>query len=166
MSDAEKAQDDIRVGATAGVSDPGDIPWRTTSWSAGAEDVENGKVVKGVGESRQQPSTALGGKTVTFDLQRAELFENDDEKGGNKGEVPLHRDSEDDEEPAGGQAPTGNVTTDWVVVSDDERLELKELKKLKKKQRRSSAHKDYPTTKGVHDEQARHARHKKYLSSL
>jgi len=30
MSDAEGAQDDIQVGAAAGVNDPGDIPWRTT----------------------------------------------------------------------------------------------------------------------------------------
>jgi len=35
MSDAEGAQDDIQVGAAAGVSGPGDTLWRTTAWSAG-----------------------------------------------------------------------------------------------------------------------------------
>ena len=39
------------------------------------------KVTKRAGESRQQPSTALGGKIVTFDLQRA-LGENDGKNGG------------------------------------------------------------------------------------
>ena len=37
--DAEGAQDDIPVGEAAGVNDPSDIPWRTTAWSAGGEDV-------------------------------------------------------------------------------------------------------------------------------
>ena len=48
-----------------------------------------------------------------------------------RGEVPLGRDSEDDEEPAGGQASTCNITKDWVVLSDE--MEWKELKKLKNK---------------------------------
>jgi hypothetical protein len=137
-------------------------------WRAGLENVAKGKAVKGIGDSPQQPSTALGGNAVTSDsdFQRAALGENDDKNGGNEGGVPLGRDSEDDEEEAGGQASTGNVTTDWVVLSDAERMQLKKLKKLRKKQRRSPAHKTYPTTKGGHDEQARHARHKKYLSSL
>ena len=77
MSDAEGAQDEIQVGAAAGINDHGDIPLRTTAWSAGAEDVVNCKTVKGVGESRQQASAVLGGKTVTFDLQGTALSEND-----------------------------------------------------------------------------------------
>jgi len=39
MSDAEEAQDDIQVGAAAGVNDLGDILWRTIAWSAGTLDV-------------------------------------------------------------------------------------------------------------------------------
>jgi len=35
MSDAEGAHDDIQVGDAAGVNDPGDILWRTTTWRAG-----------------------------------------------------------------------------------------------------------------------------------
>jgi len=46
MSDAEEAQDDIQVGAAAGVNDPGDIPWRTTEWSAGTQGVPSAKVAK------------------------------------------------------------------------------------------------------------------------
>jgi len=37
MSDADRAHDDIQVGQAAGVNDHGDIPWRTTAWSAGAQ---------------------------------------------------------------------------------------------------------------------------------
>jgi len=49
MSDAEEAQDNIQVGdtqvgAVAGVKDPGDIMWRSTAWSAGAEAVASAKV--------------------------------------------------------------------------------------------------------------------------
>jgi len=51
MSDADEAQDDIQIGAAAGVNDPGDIPWRTTVWRAGLENVAKGKAVKGVGDS-------------------------------------------------------------------------------------------------------------------
>jgi len=39
MSDAEGAHDDIQVGQTAGVNDPGDIPWRTTAWRSRVKDV-------------------------------------------------------------------------------------------------------------------------------
>jgi len=49
MSDAAGAQDDLQVGVDAGFNDPGYIPWRTTAWSAGVEDVANGKAVKGGG---------------------------------------------------------------------------------------------------------------------
>jgi len=35
MSDGEGAHDDIQVGDAAGVNDPSDIPWRTTTWRAG-----------------------------------------------------------------------------------------------------------------------------------
>jgi len=37
MSDAEGAHDDMQVGAAEGVNDPGDVPWHTTAWSAGAQ---------------------------------------------------------------------------------------------------------------------------------
>jgi len=56
MSGAEGAQDDIQVGEAAGVNDPSDIPWRMTSWRAGAEVVALSKVGSRVGESRRQPA--------------------------------------------------------------------------------------------------------------
>ena len=49
MSDAEGAQDNIQVGEAAGVNDPSDIPWRTTGWRAGAEDVASAKVATSQG---------------------------------------------------------------------------------------------------------------------
>jgi len=77
MSDAEEAQDDFQVGAAAGVNDPGEIPWRTTGWSAGTEVVLSAKVAKTAVESGKQPSSMLSGKTVMFDMQGAALGEND-----------------------------------------------------------------------------------------
>jgi hypothetical protein len=68
MSDAEDAQDDIQVGAAAGVNDTGDIPWRTTGWRAGAEDVASAKVAKRAG--------VLPDKIVTFHRQGAALCGN------------------------------------------------------------------------------------------
>jgi len=68
MSDAEGAQDDIQVGADAGVNDPGDIPWRTTGWRAGAEDV----VSDNVGKMVAPPS----GTAVNCDLQGGALSDN------------------------------------------------------------------------------------------
>jgi len=65
MSDAEEAQDDIQVGAAAGVNDPGDIPWCMTAWSAGGEHVLSAKVAKRAG--------VLPDKIVTFDRQGAAL---------------------------------------------------------------------------------------------
>jgi len=50
MSDAEGVHDDMQVGEAAGVNDPGDIPWRTTAWSAGVEDGVHTMAEKGVGE--------------------------------------------------------------------------------------------------------------------
>jgi len=47
MSDAEGAHNDIQVGEAAGVNDSVDIPWRTTAWSAGGEDLGSVKVQKG-----------------------------------------------------------------------------------------------------------------------
>ena len=50
MLDAEEAQDDIKVGAAAGVNDPSDIPWRMTTCSAGGVDVGSVKAAKRAGE--------------------------------------------------------------------------------------------------------------------
>jgi len=61
----------------SGVNDSGDIPWRTTAWSTGAEDIGSVKTAKSVGEGCRQPSSALRGKTVTFGLQGTALSEND-----------------------------------------------------------------------------------------
>ena len=84
ISDAEGVQDDVQVGEAAGVNDPGDIPWRTTVWSAWGEDVGSVKAAKTVGEGAIQPSSALSGKTVTFHLQETALIDND----GADGEAP------------------------------------------------------------------------------
>jgi len=79
MSEAEGVQNTIQVGAAEGVNDPGDIPWSTTSWSAGAEDVASTRFAKHV--------AMLAGKTVTFDVQGTALSENvaDEECQGMKG---------------------------------------------------------------------------------
>jgi len=53
--------------------------------------VSQGPVAKRAGESREQPSSALSGKTVTSDLQRVALVENDDGEGGTEGRVQLGR---------------------------------------------------------------------------
>ena len=87
MSDAEGAQDDIQVGAVEVVGDPSDISWHTTAWSAGAEAVTSTKVASRIGESCKQPASALSGKTVTFDLQGAEIGENGDGDGTDGGGV-------------------------------------------------------------------------------
>ena len=76
MLDAEGAHEDIQVGDTAGVNDPSDIPWRTTAWSAGGGDVGSVKTENRTGEGRQQPTSALNGKTVTLDQQEEEIGEN------------------------------------------------------------------------------------------
>jgi len=85
MSDAEEAQDDIQVGAATWVNDPGDIPWRTTAWSAWGEDVGSVKVAKMAGESFKQPSSALRRKIVTSTLQRGAPVGNDAEEESPEG---------------------------------------------------------------------------------
>jgi len=69
MSDVEEAQDDIQVGAAAGVNNPSDMTWRTTGWSAGREDLAKTKEAKRAG--------SLAGKTVTSNQHGAALSEND-----------------------------------------------------------------------------------------
>jgi len=51
MSDAEGAQDDMQSGEVKGGKERGDIPWRMTAWSAGAEDVTSAEVAKRACES-------------------------------------------------------------------------------------------------------------------
>jgi len=167
-SDAEGAQDDMQVDAAAGDKTNGEIPWRTTAWSAGGKDVRSGKAAKSVCEDHKQPASALSGKSVIFDLQGVAIDETADGEGDAEGGVQLGRGSEDDEAAADprGKASVGNATTEWVVLSDSERMELKELKKLKKKQRQSPARKSWSLSKGGHDEAARQARHLKHLSNL
>jgi len=46
---------------------PGDIPWRTTGWRAGAEDAASAKVASRVGESCKQPTSALRRVTDALD---------------------------------------------------------------------------------------------------
>jgi len=111
MSDAEGAHDDMQVGAAEGVNDLGDIPWRTTVWSAGGEDVGSVKAAKTVGEGHKQPASALSGKSVMFDLQGAAIGETADGEGEAERGVQLGRGSEDDEAAADprGQASVGNA---------------------------------------------------------
>ena len=85
MSDAEGAHNDIQVGEAAGVDDSGDIPWRTTAWSAGGEELGSVKVVKKAGESFKRPSSALRGKTITSALQRVAPSGNDVKEESRKG---------------------------------------------------------------------------------
>ena len=167
MLDAEGAQDYMQVGAAVGVNDPGDIPWRTTGWRAGAEDIGSVQVDKRAGEGCEQSSSALNGTPVTCDLQRVALGEHDDGEGGTEGGVQLGRGSEDDKAAADkrGKAIVGNATTEWVVLSDAERMESKEQKRLKKKQQKSPASKNHHQQRGG-DETARNARHLKHLKSL
>jgi len=85
MSDSEGAHDDIQVGEVAGVNDPGNIPWRTTVWRAGGEDVGSVKVSKRVGESFKQSFSVMSGKTVTSALHRVAPSGNDAEQELPKG---------------------------------------------------------------------------------
>jgi len=66
MSDAEEAHDDSQFSEKAGVNDPGDIPWRTTVWSAGGVDVGSVKTAKRATEGRKQPASTLIGQTVSL----------------------------------------------------------------------------------------------------
>jgi len=136
--------------------------------SSGVKDVASAKVTKSIGEISKQPSSAQSGKIVTFDLQGAVLGENDDGDGGTEGGVPPGRGSENDEKAADqrGQAPAGNATTEWVVLSDTDRIQSKGFEKLKKKQPKSPACKNRSPTKGGHDDTVSHARHLQHLSSL
>jgi len=56
MSDSEEAQDDIQVGAAAGVNDFGDIPWRTISGLLGAVLGDNNE-----GQGRTEGGISVGG---------------------------------------------------------------------------------------------------------
>jgi len=87
MSDAEGAHDDIQVGDAAGVNDFGDIPWRTTAWSAGGLEVGSVKAAKRASEGRKQPTSTLSGQTVTFDPQGVRIGENGDRDGAARGGV-------------------------------------------------------------------------------
>ena len=93
MSEADGPHDDMQVGAAAGVNDPGDIPWRTTAWSAGADVVASARGAKKVGASPRRSSSALRGNTVTFNMQGAALGEKDDgeERVGRGSSVGRHR---------------------------------------------------------------------------
>jgi len=59
------------------------IPWRTTAWSAGAEDVVSKKSAKRAVKSRKLLVTVLSQKTVPLDLQELEstLRANNNEDG-------------------------------------------------------------------------------------
>ena len=113
MLDTEETQDNIQAGATAGVNDSSDIPWRTTECSAGTEDVPSAKVAKTAVESRRQPSSTLSGKTVTFDPQGAEIGEIGDGDGAGGGGVTGE----------GGHAAGGGV-----ILTPEENKRLKRLR--------------------------------------
>jgi len=122
MSDAEKVQDDIQVGEAAGVNDPGDLPLRTTAWSAGAEDV---------GSAKLATCAALAGKTVTFDLQGTALSDND----------------VDGERPGGGYNEGGKHVTGVNVPLTE--AQKKEKRRLQQKRYRSPGHRGTTNTVGT-----------------
>jgi len=72
MSDAEGAQDDMQIGAAAGVNDPGDIPWRTIGGLQGAAlgDNNEGQGGTGGGGSAGGDRAAGGGVTLTKEEKR------------------------------------------------------------------------------------------------
>jgi len=83
----EGAHDDIQVGEAAGVNDPGDIPWRTTTWCAGVQQ-QSAKVAQNV--------VIHFGATGTLDLQEVVHGGTDANGeriggGGNKGGENVHR---------------------------------------------------------------------------
>ena len=79
MSDADGAHDDIQVGEAAGVNIPGDIPWRTTAWSAGADVVASAKGAKRVSGVHRQTISGLSEQGVSFEKETV--------AGGNVSEV-------------------------------------------------------------------------------
>ena len=89
MSDAEGAHDDMQIGEAAGDNHLGNIPWRTTAWRAGAEDVGSVKTAKTVDEGRKQPSSGLSVKTVTLDVHETAPREIDGVDGGVQGRVEM-----------------------------------------------------------------------------
>jgi len=119
MSDAEGAHDDIHVGEAAGVNDPGDMTWRTTAWSAGVDVMALAKQVK---EVHQQPSSALSGTTVMFNLRKAAL-------GGNDA---------DGESPGGGDMGRDNVTGPNAPLTAAQKKEKKRQQKKEKKHKSPS----------------------------
>ena len=143
MSEAEGAQDDIQVGAAAGVNDPGDIPWCATAWSAGEADSPLAKVAKRARENRKKSSSVLSGETVTFDPQWVEIGENSEGDGAAGGKVAAE----------GGSVAGGGVT---LTPADNERL-----KRLQMKKARNVSQKASPRHKGSHGEQPGGTRHKK-----
>jgi len=144
MSEAEGAQDDIQVGAAAEVNDPGDILWRTTAWRAGAKD----NVAKRAGESREQPSSALSGKRVTFDQQGLVIGEQDAAGGGME---------------VGVSVIAGSAAGQGIPLTPDEK---KAKKRLQGKKNRSPSYKKKTTRAGgSSDNRARSARYESTLSN-
>jgi len=72
MSEAEGAQDDIQVGAAAGVNDPGDIPWRMTGGPMGdvLDDDNEGEGGPQGGSSVGGDGAVGGGVTLTKEEKR------------------------------------------------------------------------------------------------
>jgi len=160
MSDVEEAQHDIQVGVAAGVNDPRDIPWRTTDWSAVTEVVLSAKVAKTVVASRKEPFSTLNWKTVMFHPQGAEIGENVNGDGAAGGGV-----AGEGGVAAGGETAEKNrvqvpmsATAKWVVLTAEERKELKKLKQARRNQKTPAA-KGRKAHPGGHDDVARHARH-------
>ena len=104
-------------------------------------DVGSVTAAKRAGQGRKQPASVLSGKSVMFEVQGVAIHETTDGEGDAEGGAQLGMGSEDDEASADPrkQASIGNATTEWVVLSDSERMELNELKKFKKQQRQSPA---------------------------
>jgi len=127
------------------VNDSGDIPWRTTAWSAGGFDVGSVKAAKRASEGRKQPQavSTLSGQTATFDPQGVEIVESGDGDGAARGGVAGE----------GGVADGEGVT---LTPEENKRLQRLQINKARKASQKAS-----PSHQGSHSKQPGGTRHKK-----
>ena len=127
-------------------------------------DVGSVKAANRAGEGRKQPFKKMSGKTATFDMQGAAMSGKDDEDGVVQGVVSVGGGYNDGSDAArqGGQANVRSDTTGWVVLTVDERKELKKLKERRRHVKSPAAKQGMQHNRG-NDKKERHARH---LASL
>jgi len=93
-------------------------------------DVGSVKAANRAGEGRKQPFKKMSGKTATSDMQGSAISDKDDEDGVVQEGVSVGGGYNDGSDAArqGRQANVRSDTTGWVVVTVDERKELKKSK--------------------------------------